>query len=839
MKVKILFISIVFLFSHIVSSQVNTQWVARYNGLSNNNDAATCMALDNAGNVYVGGYTVSAATDYDLIVIKYNSSGEQIWESKYNGPSNGADQAAAIAVDADGNVYVTGPSVSDTKSDFVTIKINPKGEQMWVSRYNGPGNDNDIPVALLVDKDGNVYVTGSSKGTESQVDFATIKYNSDGDKVWVARYNGPGNIVDYPTAMAMDGMGNIIVGGYSDYFETHEDFVVVKYSPNGTQLWMQTYNGPGNGLDKVKAIGVDSRDNIFVTGSSMGLGSNLDYATLKYDSQGELLWEARYNGPGNNIDEPSAISIDKNGFVFVTGSSIGINTNNDYATIKYNPDGVELWVARYNDQGNSSDQPSSIALDALGSVYVTGYVWNGTDNDYATIKYNSIGSELWVAKYNGPGNSLDKATNVLVDNSGNVYVTGYSVGNGTKYDITTVKYLQSAPEISPTLQSPAYGSSGISQTPTLEWEGIKNADYYKLQIASDKNFGSILIDTNIFISSDQYKVPAGLLNNNQQYYWRANAVNTVGSGSWSQTWNFSVLTPPDAPKLLSPQNNAAGESTTPTLSWQKSPTAETYRLQISKDFNFTQIIHEANNLSSNEFTLPGGLLSNNTQYFWRVNASNAGGTVPWSPVWSLGTGYVNPPAPPELLSLPNNSLGQSLTPTLTWNAIPSVSTYRIQIASDLNFTNVAVDEGNLTTTQYSVPAGKLHNNTMYYWKVIATNLGGTGQWSLIWTFSTMITGLQRVGNDIPKDLKLHENSPQPFSSTTSIRFDIPAKMNNKQVSIIVYDITGKEIARLLNEKIHSGSWIVNFDGSNYTRGYYLYQMHSESYVETKKMMLVK
>ena len=262
-------------------------------------------------------------------------------------------------------------------------------------------------------------------------------------------------------------------------------------------------------------------------------------------------------------------------------------------------------------------------------------------------------------------------------------------------------------------------------------------------------------------------------------------------------------------------------------------------VQISKDYNFTQIIQDAENLTSSEYTPNAGLLTNNTQYFWRVNASNAGGTVPWSPVWTVGTGYISPPMPPDLISLPNAALGQSLTPTLTWSALPSVSGYRIQISSDLIFTNISVDESNLTSPQYTVPPGKLSNNTLYYWKVSANNLGGSSQWSLIRTFSTMLTGLQRVNKDIPPALKLYENYPEPFGSTTAIRFDIPQKMNDKQVSISVYDITGREIAKLLSDKVKAGSWIVYFDGSNYTRGYYLYQIHTESLVETRKMMMVK
>jgi hypothetical protein len=300
-----------------------------------------------------------------------------------------------------------------------------------------------------------------------------------------------------------------------------------------------------------------------------------------------------------------------------------------------------------------------------------------------------------------------------------------------------------------------------------------------------------------------------------------------------------VLNAPDSPEPTSPQNGAAGQSTTPTLQWQKSPTAETYRIQIAKDYRFTEIIQDAANLTSNEYTLPSGLMNNNTVYFWRVNATNVGGTVPWSNVWSLGTGYVNPPAAPTLLSLPDKAMGQSLTPVLDWNDIPSVSYYRIQIASDLNFTAVVVDEGNLSVSQYTVPAGKLNNNTTYYWKVSATNLGGTSSWSYIWTFNTMVSGLLRLGSDVPKELKLYGNSPEPFSSTTQIKFDLPANYSNTRVIINVYDLSGKEVTKILDEKVKAGTYYVNWDGSNYPRGYYLYQLHAQGFVETKKMLLVK
>ena len=117
------------------------------------------------------------------------------------------DEATAIAVDGSGNVYVTGGSYgSGTYYDYATIKYNSSGDTMWVRRYNGPGNSYDEATAIAVDSSGNVYVTGWSYSLGTGYDYATIKYNSSGDTMWVRRYNGPGNSDDEATAIAVEGV---------------------------------------------------------------------------------------------------------------------------------------------------------------------------------------------------------------------------------------------------------------------------------------------------------------------------------------------------------------------------------------------------------------------------------------------------------------------------------------------------------------------------------------------------------------------------------------------------------------------------------------------------------
>jgi hypothetical protein len=380
--------------------------------------------------------------------VPFASSGgvQEAWIARYNGPGNGGDSATAIAIDGSGNVYVTGGSaVSHLTPDYATIKYNSSGQQQWVARYDGPAHDYERASAIAVDGSGNVYVTGWSPGSGSGSDYATVKYNSAGQEQWVARYNGPGNSEDNARGIAIDGFGNTYVTGESVGSGTDRDYATIKYNASGKEEWVARYNGPGNGIDAAYAIAVDGSGNVYVTGASVGTTfPDLDYSTIKYDSTGQEQRVARYNRPGNGADGATALAIDGSGNVYVTGQSRDSITNYDYyVTIKYDSAGQEQWVASYSRPQNGNHIPTAITVDGSGNVYVTGgSLGSGYANDYATIKYNASGTEEWVARYDGPGGGEDQASGISVDGSGNVYVTGPSVGSGTNTDYATIEYVQ-------------------------------------------------------------------------------------------------------------------------------------------------------------------------------------------------------------------------------------------------------------------------------------------------------------------------------------------------------------------------------------------------------------
>jgi uncharacterized delta-60 repeat protein len=431
-----------------VGAQVNIDWVNRYDGPISGIDGASGMAIDASNNIYVCGYSQGDGTLLDYTVIKYYPDGDMAWLRRHNGPANMDDYPNAIAVDDFGNAYVTGRSYNNAlgESDCFTVKYNSDGDTVWARTYNGPDGDSDWGNALVTDASGNVYVTGASFGNGTSSNYITIKYNSNGDMEWATGYNGPANGIDEANAAALNNSDNsILVTGFSDGGgTTGYDYATIKYSSNGDSVWAVRYNGPGSGDDKASCITVDDAGNVFVTGGSASLSSNIDYETIGYFPDGQEAWISSYDGLVSGVDSARAITADNN-FVYVTGISYDSLAGDDWVTIKYNKsDGDTVWVRRYNGE-NSIDWPYDMVVDGSGNVYITGFSFSFENfHNYNTIRYNPDGSTAWLESYNGPGNIDDVAVAIALDENNNIYVSGISIGDGTSWDFATLKYEQLA-----------------------------------------------------------------------------------------------------------------------------------------------------------------------------------------------------------------------------------------------------------------------------------------------------------------------------------------------------------------------------------------------------------
>jgi hypothetical protein len=258
------------------------------------------------------------------------------------------------------------------------------------------------------------------------------------DTAWVRTYNGYGVGFNFPYAVAVDDSCNVYVTGQSG---SPLNYATIKYYPNGDTAWVRRYSVLEYG-SVAYDVEVDYLGNVYVAGYSNSRGTDYDFATIKYYPNGCTAWVRIYNGPanGNDMVFGHPLAIDRSGNVYVSGSSQGNGTDYDFATIKYYPNGDTAWVRRYNGPTNGYDGANDIAVDDSGNTYVTGTCrtpWMIAY--YTTIKYFSNGDTAWVRSWCSYGNPFTPIAFQAVDRFGNAFVTAGYYGEGWPI-YSTVKY---------------------------------------------------------------------------------------------------------------------------------------------------------------------------------------------------------------------------------------------------------------------------------------------------------------------------------------------------------------------------------------------------------------
>jgi hypothetical protein len=416
---------------HMPRESVDTVWVRYYSGPGGSDcyPWPGAIAVDDSSNVYIGGVSFGQGTNHDFTVIKYDKDGYEMWVARYD-YQNGIDVLHDLAIDDSGYVYVTGMCGPLDYSQVLTIKYNNSGDSIWTSRHQSAGGFFCYGEALALDDSGNVYVTGGDVSPDIDCDYLTIKYDKDGNEIWAANYDWPG-IIDHELAndIAVDEEGNVYVTGT---YEASFLALTIKYSPEGETLWTRwSENNCTDGWH----IALDDSANVFVAGSGYPLGS----ATMKYNSQGtaqwnncnsgyaapqceliiddagnvieagpfttiagnytvlktdnssgNLLWDATYDAyPGAAYD----MTIDSCGSVYVTGFVVGPVCSKEYGTVKFDSNGNQIWATHYyHPQTYGYNIGYAVAIDKSGYVYVTGEVdYNGaSDGPITTIKYKQL-----------------------------------------------------------------------------------------------------------------------------------------------------------------------------------------------------------------------------------------------------------------------------------------------------------------------------------------------------------------------------------------------------------------------------------------------------------------
>ena len=310
---------------------------------------------------------------------------------------NGIDQPIAVVVDATGNVVVSGVGhVLGRATDFVTTKRGPTGSVLWTVAYNGPASSHDEPKAIAQDGEGNVYVTGNSRGAKNN-DYATVKYSPQGKELWSARYDGGHN--DVATAIAIGPDGSVYVAGYSDGDGGRpEGHAIVKYSPAGAQVAVFGLGEePGTGFDGAGpvAIKVDPAGNLLVAGAAAGLQEDFDLLVVKLDAKGGKIAESRFGGVRNSQDLASALAVQSDGSFVVAGKGGAAGTAGSYLFVAgFDAAGQLSWVNRHGGPGDDAVRAVAVSVGAQGDVSVLGSIARGGAESLVVLTFDRQGNRV-------------------------------------------------------------------------------------------------------------------------------------------------------------------------------------------------------------------------------------------------------------------------------------------------------------------------------------------------------------------------------------------------------------------------------------------------------------
>jgi hypothetical protein len=355
-----------------------------------------------------------------------------IWVNCYDGAGHSDDGAHAVAVSPDGTVVVVSGELTGASSglDFGTEAMNAQtGARLWVRAYSGPGDGPDQAVAVKFSPDGSrVFVTGSSTGTGTGLDYATQALSaSTGAVEWTRRYNGPGNGDDQPAGLAVSADGTRVFVSGTSYggVSTGNDYATVAYAAStGALEWSRRF--AGSGTDTASGI-VATSGTVVVGGTTTGGSTGQDYYTIAYSpSTGARLWAARYGSGASNNDQLVAVGASPDSTqIFVTGT-IPTSGGHGFSTIAYNAStGAKQWLIHFDNSYFPASFAESLAVDPDGSkVVVVGHDSTATE----VVAYDtSTGTRSWSKLLPAPSGAYPLALSVG-PNGHNVFLTGTGSG---------------------------------------------------------------------------------------------------------------------------------------------------------------------------------------------------------------------------------------------------------------------------------------------------------------------------------------------------------------------------------------------------------------------------
>jgi hypothetical protein len=417
------------LFVNIKAQQVNTEWVINnFTGFP----VGVMIGIDNNDNVFVAGHSGDFTK---IITTKYDTDGNVIWERFYSIQDLGV-VATWLSVDPSGNVIVTGYprtfSSNPVETGLLTLKYDTNGNLLWDKLISGTWA---FAVRSIIDESGNIYVTGRAWQYTATYDLVTVKYAPDGTQIWFDTFDQTGGF-HTPTSMDLDQAGNLFVtgGGMSG------GLITVMYNSAGVRQWVKEQQGSTG-----HSIKVDGNGGIFVTGSYWSPTTGDDMMLLKYDLSGNLVWQKFYDF--GNFEYGKLINIDSQSSIFITGQgAVPGGYFVGWLTAKFDSSGNLLWYNRFKLNQSWEEYPYFALTGPEDEIYITGNVGvesgGTTYHGLETVRYNSDGSNAWIAgvnQYAGIGKGLALGADLSLYAVGMFYysVIKYSQSNPTGVEQTS------------------------------------------------------------------------------------------------------------------------------------------------------------------------------------------------------------------------------------------------------------------------------------------------------------------------------------------------------------------------------------------------------------------
>jgi hypothetical protein len=395
-------------------------WTQRHSGSAkSSDDAPAAVMVDSAGNIVTAGSVWvslqpgNPSSDRDFYISKRTADGVLLWERNDGSVAN-IDEAKAMALDSADNVIVTG-KLKFAESDFYTAKYAASdGTLLWSRTYNGPGisySNLDSPTSIAVDAAGNVIVTGISRnavtsrsgGTSfaskitikvgnpnpnpiaGNLDFYTAKYAAaNGALLWERRYNGPNNKDDTPSCVAVDTAGNVVVTGTSITLAGGQSGYTAKYlAANGALIWEHYHQGGSSWAS------VDASGDVAIAGTNYASSVTSFIVKKLARDTGAALWETAHAAVGDFAFLSDAI-MDTAGNISITG----LIDDRCHTAKLASMTGALLWQRNYRNPLSLTDEGACIAASTNGDIVISGQSFMRFDDEYQFSEHH-----LFVVKY--------------------------------------------------------------------------------------------------------------------------------------------------------------------------------------------------------------------------------------------------------------------------------------------------------------------------------------------------------------------------------------------------------------------------------------------------------